>query len=72
MMNKKKSLQIGLIGLGRMGRTHLRHLISQVKGVNVAAVADLVCRKEDFNNEFGEIPSSMMPQKILEIPRFIV
>lgn len=72
MMNKKKSLQIGLIGLGRMGRTHLRHLISQVKGVNVAAVADLVCRKEDFNNEFGEIPFFNDAQKILENPRIDV
>jgi myo-inositol 2-dehydrogenase/D-chiro-inositol 1-dehydrogenase len=47
--------RIGLIGLGRMGKIHLRHVMQQVPGAAIVAVSDAVSNQDDFRKEYGDI-----------------
>ena len=50
-----KKINVALIGLGRMGKIHFRHLRQAIPGVSVVAVSDAMQKKEAFEKEFGNI-----------------
>lgn len=55
-MDKKdfpdNKINVAIIGLGRMGRIHLKNLIQAIPGANVVAVVDPVYPEEDFKKEY--------------------
>jgi myo-inositol 2-dehydrogenase / D-chiro-inositol 1-dehydrogenase len=52
---QSKKINIAVIGLGRMGKIHLRHLSQRIPGANVVAVADAFYSEQDFKNEYPGI-----------------
>ena len=53
-----KTLKVGLIGLGKMGRNHLR-VLSMLKGVELAFIADAD----------GDLAEHVPPQPVQPVPR---
>ncbi len=53
MTNKK--MNIALIGLGRMGKIHFRHLLQSIPGVSLIAVSDALYNKDDFEKKYPGI-----------------
>jgi myo-inositol 2-dehydrogenase/D-chiro-inositol 1-dehydrogenase len=54
-MTEQLKIRIGLIGLGRMGKIHLRHIRQYLPNATVVAVSDAFYNEADFKNEYGNI-----------------
>ena len=63
MMNKK--INIALIGLGRMGKIHFRHLLQSLPGVSLVAVSDALYNKIDFEKEYPGIFFSNNAEEVI-------
>ncbi|MBA4852248.1 inositol 2-dehydrogenase [Emticicia sp. BO119] len=48
-------MNVGVIGLGRMGKIHLKNLMQAITHANVVAVADPVYPEEQFRKEYGDL-----------------
>lgn len=64
----RKTINIALIGLGRMGKIHFNHLQNFIPGVSIAAVSDALYPEENFRNEFGSFLFSSNPEDVLGNP----
>lgn len=64
----QQPIRIALIGLGRMGRIHLSHLMHHIPAVIVSAVADSFYPEENFRSEFGNFLFSANPLDVINNP----
>ncbi|MBX2921505.1 MAG: inositol 2-dehydrogenase [Chitinophagaceae bacterium] len=67
-MQYHKPVHIALIGLGRMGKIHLRHLLNAIPGASVAAVSDTLYIEDNFRNEFGNFLFTNHPTDAIARP----
>lgn len=63
-----QKINVALIGLGRMGQIHFRHLRQSIPGVSVVAVADVLYSKEAFNKEYESIFFTNDPLEAIRHP----
>lgn len=52
MDKSRNKINIAVIGLGRMGKIHLRNLLQAIPNTNVVVVADSVYPEENFKKEY--------------------
>lgn len=62
-----KKVNIAIIGVGRIGKIHLRNLL-RFPGVTVVGVADTHYPADEFKKEYKEVFFSSNPQEILALP----
>ena len=62
-----KKLNIAFIGIGRIGKIHLRNMLNCLPDANVVAVADTNFSADEFKNEFKEIYFSSDPVDVISI-----
>ena len=62
-----KKLNIAFIGIGRIGKIHLRNMLNCFPDANVVAVADTNFSADEFKNEFKEIYFSSDPVDVISI-----
>ncbi|ULQ52428.1 inositol 2-dehydrogenase [Flavihumibacter fluvii] len=63
-----KKVNIAILGVGRIGKIHLKNLLRHFTGVNVVAVADINYPAEEFKKEFREVLFSNQPTDIVSLP----
>lgn len=67
-MENSKNLKIAIIGVGRIGKIHLKNMLRHFPAVQVVAVADTQYPEAAFKKEFKEILFSADPVEIIELP----
>ncbi|MBX3255120.1 MAG: inositol 2-dehydrogenase [Chitinophagaceae bacterium] len=67
-MTYNSRVNIALIGLGRMGKIHLSHLLNGIPGAAIAAVSDTVYPEDNFRSEFGGFLFSNNPEAVINNP----
>lgn len=60
-----KKINIAILGIGRIGKIHLRNMISYFPEVNVVAVADTNFSPEEFKKQYKEIFFSSDPSEVI-------
>lgn len=60
-----QQLMVAIIGMGRMGQIHYRHLTQTIKGVKVAALIDALADKPDFKTQWGACDLYTEPEAVL-------
>lgn len=60
-----EKIKVGLIGLGRMGKVHFRHLYQSIQDVRLIAVSDALQKKEDFERDIKGISFSNDPDDLI-------
>ena len=48
-----KTIKCGVIGLGRIGKIHLKNLVKGIEGVEVVAAVDVIKQGRDFASDLG-------------------
>lgn len=63
-----KHINIAIIGIGRIGKIHLRNILANFSGVTVVAVADTNFSAADFKKDFKDIFFSSNPLDVIALP----
>lgn len=63
-----KKVNIAILGIGRIGKIHLKNFLSRFNSVNVIAVADINYPAEEFKKEFKDVLFSNQPADIVSLP----
>lgn len=63
-----KKINIAIIGVGRIGKIHLKNLLRHFPAVHVVGVADTYYPEADFKQEFKDILFSADPATIMSMP----
>ncbi|MBZ5858041.1 inositol 2-dehydrogenase [Flavihumibacter profundi] len=63
-----KKVNIAILGIGRIGKIHLKNMLRHFSGVNVVAVADVNFPADEFKKEFRDIFFSSQPADVVSIP----
>lgn len=65
---KEGKLKVAVIGLGRMGQIHFRHLLYLTPNVLLVAVADAFYDKEEFQSQYPLLTFSNDAEEIIKSP----
>lgn len=63
-----KKINIGIIGIGRIGKIHLKNMLMHFPEVNVVGVADIQYAEAGFKQLFPDIYFTNNPTELLQLP----
>lgn len=63
-----KKVNIAILGIGRIGKIHLKNFLRHFTGVNVVAVADINFPADEFKKEFRDVLFSNQPADVVSLP----
>ncbi len=61
----KQQINAAILGMGRMGQIHFRHLTQNIEGVKVSAIADPLAGNESFREKWGALDFYVHPETLI-------
>lgn len=62
----QKQINVAVLGMGRMGQIHFRHLVQNITGAKVLVIADPLAEHENFREKWGAYDLCAHPEAAID------